>query len=44
MRNLVEYKMEEGDIVCFNDQRVLHGRTAYDAEKVDRWLEGGYLD
>ena len=42
--NLIEYKMEPGDIVCMNNRRVVHGRSGYDSTKTDRWLQGCYFD
>ena len=34
-----------GEIVCFNNCRVLHGRNSYNVlEGGDRHLEGGYID
>ena len=41
--NLVTYKMKAGDIVAFNNQRVLHGRAAYKATTA-RHLSGCYFD
>ncbi|XP_013379806.1 gamma-butyrobetaine dioxygenase isoform X1 [Lingula anatina] len=43
-KNIVEVKMEEGDIVCFANKRVLHGRTGYENVKGERHLEGAYFD
>ncbi len=40
---LVPYKLEAGDILCFNNRRVLHGRTPYDVTRSNRWLEGAYM-
>jgi alpha-ketoglutarate-dependent taurine dioxygenase len=38
-------KMEPGDAVFFDNLRVLHGRTAFDAEGGgSRWLRGTYID
>lgn len=41
---LFEYRMEEGDLVIFDNRRVLHARRAFDAEKGERWLKGAYID
>ncbi|XP_061132644.1 gamma-butyrobetaine dioxygenase [Syngnathus typhle] len=43
--NMVSYKMEPGDIVTFDNWRLLHGRKSYvsSPDKV-RHLEGAYLD
>ena len=43
-RFLVEFKLNEGDIFCFNNRRVLHGRTEYDPNSGQRHLQGYYLD
>ncbi|XP_077420261.1 gamma-butyrobetaine dioxygenase [Vanacampus margaritifer] len=43
--NVVTYKMDPGDMVTFDNWRLLHGRTSYvsNPERV-RHLEGAYLD
>ena len=41
--NLVTYKMREGDMLVFNNKRVLHGRAAYEATS-PRYLQGCYFD
>ena len=43
-RFMVEFKLKEGDIFCFNNRRVLHGRTEYDPSSGHRHLQGYYLD
>tara|TARA_B100001123_G_C15246573_1_gene1001161 strand:- start:400 stop:1530 length:1131 start_codon:yes stop_codon:yes gene_type:complete len=43
-RFLLEFKLQEGDIFCFNNRRVLHGRTEYDSNSGHRHLQGYYLD
>ncbi len=43
-RFMVEFKLKEGDIFCFNNRRVLHGRTEYDPNTGHRHLQGYYLD
>ncbi|XP_019332352.1 gamma-butyrobetaine dioxygenase isoform X2 [Alligator mississippiensis] len=41
----VTYKMKPGDIVTFDNWRVLHGRGSYQSEKeIARHLEGAYAD
>ncbi|KAK7072111.1 hypothetical protein SK128_005471 [Halocaridina rubra] len=40
----LEFNMIPGDLVAFNNRRVLHGRTSFDARKVDRHLQGCYVD
>ena len=32
----LEFNMIPGDLVAFNNRRVLHARSSYDASKVDR--------
>jgi len=42
--SLYQTRMEPGDCVLFNNRRVLHGRTAFDAEGGgSRWLRGTYI-
>ena len=36
--------MQAGDIFCFNNRRVLHGRKEYDANSGERHLQGYYMD
>lgn len=43
-RNLYKYRLNEGECVVFNNRRVLHGRTAFDANQGERWLKGTYVD
>jgi gamma-butyrobetaine dioxygenase len=38
------FDLKEGDIVVFNNRRVLHGRTAFDPSSGDRHLQGCYVD
>ncbi|MDC0226592.1 TauD/TfdA family dioxygenase [Alphaproteobacteria bacterium] len=40
----INFKLEAGDIFCFNNRRVLHGRTEYDPNSGHRHLQGYYLD
>ncbi|KFY84089.1 hypothetical protein V500_09586 [Pseudogymnoascus sp. VKM F-4518 (FW-2643)] len=42
--NIYKYKMKEGEMVIFNNRRVLHARTAFDVSSGERWLKGGYID
>lgn len=37
-------KMERGDLFIFHNRRILHGRSAYDATKSGRFLQGCYMD
>ncbi|HLM99231.1 MAG TPA: TauD/TfdA family dioxygenase [Bryobacteraceae bacterium] len=36
-------KLGSGDLVAFNNRRILHGRTAF-SSAAGRWLQGCYLD
>lgn len=38
------YRMSHGDLVIFDNRRVLHGRTAFDPSTGNRALQGVYLD
>jgi alpha-ketoglutarate-dependent taurine dioxygenase len=41
----LEFKLQEGDCVIFNNRRVLHGRNAFNASKGgERWFKGTYVD
>ncbi|KAF2358772.1 protein of unknown function DUF971 [Trinorchestia longiramus] len=40
----LEFNLVPGDLVAFNNRRTLHARSAYDASKVDRHLQGCYVD
>ena len=46
--NSPEYQMsfpfKAGDLIIFDNRRILHGRTAYDPNSGDRALRGTYLD
>ena len=43
--NQIEHKMVPGDVVTFHNNRVLHGRSAFNiTETSNRWLQGFYLD
>ncbi|XP_030233802.1 gamma-butyrobetaine dioxygenase [Gadus morhua] len=43
--NVVTYRMEPGDIVTFDNWRLLHGRQSYtSSSEKRRHLEGAYLD
>lgn len=43
-KNIYEYKMKEGEMVIFNNRRVLHARRAFDINSGERWLKGAYID
>lgn len=40
----LSFHLTAGDVVAFNNRRVLHGRTAFDQARVSRHLEGCYVD
>jgi len=40
----VNFKLEAGDVFCFNNRRVLHGRKEFDPNSGHRHLQGYYLD
>ena len=40
----INFKLESGDIFCFNNRRILHGRTKFDPNSGFRHLQGYYLD
>ncbi|KAH8929669.1 Clavaminate synthase-like protein [Atractiella rhizophila] len=44
-----EVQLEEGDLVAFDNRRVLHARTAFDfdgesGDEKGRWLKGAYME
>lgn len=44
-RNMFVHKLSPGEIVVFDNDRVLHGRTGYTlTENVGRCLESAYID
>jgi len=40
----LSFHLSPGDLVAFNNRRILHGRTAFDQNKISRHLEGCYVD
>ena len=40
----IDFRLESGDIFCFNNRRVLHGRTAFNPNSGNRHLQGYYLE
>ncbi|XP_063855501.1 gamma-butyrobetaine dioxygenase-like [Scylla paramamosain] len=42
--NLVELKLQSGDMIVFDNLRVMHGRQEFCADQGERWLQGGYLE
>ncbi|UWQ22943.1 TauD/TfdA family dioxygenase [Jannaschia sp. W003] len=43
-RYLLEVRYRAGDLFAFDNRRVLHGRTGYDAKGGERFIEGVYSD
>ncbi len=43
-RNFVEVKLAPGDLLSFDNRRILHGRTGFDLKTGERWLRGCYLE
>lgn len=42
--NVLGFKLQVGDMVVFNNRRVLHGRAAFDPNTGPRKLQGCYVD
>ncbi|KAG0713429.1 Gamma-butyrobetaine dioxygenase [Chionoecetes opilio] len=42
--NIITFKLQPGDLVVFDNLRVLHGREGYRAEQGERLLQGCYWD
>jgi gamma-butyrobetaine dioxygenase len=40
----LRFPLTAGELMMFNNSRVLHGRTAYDPNEGDRHLQGCYID
>ena len=40
----IEFKLQPGDLIMIDNYRLLHGRTAYDANEGSRFLQGCYID
>ncbi|XP_038052320.1 gamma-butyrobetaine dioxygenase-like isoform X2 [Patiria miniata] len=44
-QNLVHHRLTEGEMVTFNNRRLLHGRSSFEVQAgSSRLLEGGYID
>ena len=41
---VIKFRLEAGDIFCFNNRRILHGRTEFDPNSGNRHLQGYYMD
>ena len=42
--NQLHLRLRPGDLACFDNRRVLHGRTAFDPASGRRWLRGCYSE
>lgn len=42
--NMLQYRLQPGDCVLFDNWRILHGRTRFDTSSGLRHLHGGYLN
>ncbi len=42
--HVITFRLEAGETLCFDNRRVLHGRTAFDPQSGRRHLQGCYLD
>ncbi len=40
----IEFKLMPGDLLMMDNHRLLHGRTSYDANEGERFLQGCYID
>ena len=40
----LEFKLSPGDLLMMDNHRLLHGRTSYDANEGNRFLQGCYID
>ncbi|MBD1147716.1 TauD/TfdA family dioxygenase [Pelagibacterales bacterium SAG-MED31] len=40
----IKFRLNAGDIFCFDNRRVLHGRTKFDANSGKRHLQGYYIE
>jgi gamma-butyrobetaine dioxygenase len=41
---MIRYRYEPGDLVMFDNRRLLHGREAFDESTGKRWLRGCYIE
>ena len=41
---MINFHLNAGDILCFDNRRVLHGRTAFDPNSGNRHLQGYYIE
>jgi gamma-butyrobetaine dioxygenase len=43
-KNMMQFRYEPGDLLAFDNRRVLHGRAGYEAKGGTRFIEGIYSD
>ena len=43
-KNRIEFKLAPNDLMMMDNYRVLHGRTKYDPDEGNRFLQGCYID
>jgi gamma-butyrobetaine dioxygenase len=43
-RFALRFRLDDGDLMMFDNQRLLHGRTAFDPTEGERHLQGCYID
>ena len=41
---LIEFRLTKGDMLCFDNRRILHGRTAFNPLSGNRHLQGYYIE
>ncbi|MFI8480827.1 TauD/TfdA family dioxygenase [Pseudomonas sp. NPDC078700] len=42
--NEIQFRLEPGELILFDNSRILHGRTRYDSSEGHRHLQGCYID
>lgn len=42
--NVISFRLAAGDTVCFDNRRILHGRSEFDPQSGRRHLQGCYVD
>ena len=40
----ISFKLKAGNIFCFDNRRILHGRTQFDPNSGNRHLQGYYIE
>lgn len=38
------HRLQTGEVVIFNNRRILHARRPFESSKRVRWLRGAYVD